>query len=68
MIQLHIEKFPITPEYTPSLPELVPSNKRAVVIDPCRTCMPLGAMWATLGVHKAISFVQGAQGMLLMKR
>lgn len=60
--ELHIEKFPITPEYTPPLPELVPSNKRAVVIDPCRTCMPFGAMWATLGVHKAISFVQGAQG------
>jgi len=60
--QLYIEKYPLTPEYTPPPEELVCSSNRTVVIDPSRTCMPFGAMWATLGVHKAIAFVQGAQG------
>ena len=55
-------KKPLTPEYIPPPPELVPAAKRAVCIDPSRTCMPFGAMWATLGVHRAIPFVQGAQG------
>ncbi|SFM88780.1 nitrogenase component 1 [Thermodesulforhabdus norvegica] len=59
---LKIEKKPITQDYVPPPLELVPSSKRAVCIDPSRTCMPLGAMWATLGVHRAIPFVQGAQG------
>ncbi|WP_457571985.1 nitrogenase component 1 [Desulfovulcanus sp.] len=60
--QMYIEKYPLTPEYSPPPEELVPSGKRTVVIDPSRTCMPFGAMWATMGVHKAIAFVQGAQG------
>ncbi len=59
---LKIEKEPLTPEYTPPPPELIPAKNRAVCIDPSRTCMPFGAMWATLGVHRAIPFVQGAQG------
>ncbi len=59
---LKIEKKPLTPEYIPPPPELVPAKNRAVCIDPSRTCMPFGAMWATLGVHRAIPFVQGAQG------
>ena len=60
--QLKVEKKPLTPEYVPPPPELVPAENRSVCIDPSRTCMPLGAMWATLGVHRAIPFVQGAQG------
>ncbi|WP_022853323.1 nitrogenase component 1 [Thermodesulfatator atlanticus] len=60
--QLKIEKEPLTEEYTPPPPELVPAKNRAVCIDPSRTCMPFGAMWPTLGVHRAIPFVQGAQG------
>ncbi len=60
--KLQIEKKPLTKEYVPPPPELVPAAKRAVCVDPSRTCMPFGAMWATLGVHRAIPFVQGAQG------
>lgn len=59
---IKIEKKFITPEYVAPPAELVPSTNRSVCIDPSRTCMPLGAMWATLGVHRAIPFVQGAQG------
>jgi nitrogenase molybdenum-iron protein beta chain len=32
------------------------------VVNPGRICMSLGAMWAVLGVHRSIPFVQGAQG------
>ena len=60
--QLKVEKIPLTPEYTPLPEELVPGKNRTVVIDASRTCMPFGAMWATLGVHKGLAFVQGAQG------
>ncbi len=60
--QLNIEKEMATPEYVPPPPEIVPAKNRSVCIDPSRTCMPFGAMWATLGVHRAIPFVQGAQG------
>ena len=60
--QLKIEKIPCTPAYMERAPELVPARARTVVINPNRTCMPLGAMWAVLGVHGAIPFVQGAQG------
>ncbi len=59
---LGIEKKPLTPEYVPPPEELVSKEKRTVCIDPSRTCMPIGAMWATLGVNRAIPFVQGAQG------
>ncbi len=59
---LRVKKKPLLAEYVPPPPELVPRAKRAVCIDPAHTCMPLGAMWATLGVHRAIPFVQGAQG------
>lgn len=60
--QIKIEKIPATPEYKERDPELVPSENRTVVINPNRTCMPLGAMIATLGIHKTIPLVQGAQG------
>ncbi|AEG16826.1 Nitrogenase [Desulfofundulus kuznetsovii DSM 6115] len=60
--QIKIEKVPAAPEYCERPAELIPSANRAVVINPNRTCMPLGAMWAVLGVRKAIPFVQGAQG------
>ncbi len=60
--ELKVEKKPLSPAYVPPPRELVPAAKRAVCIDPSRTCMPFGAMWATLGVHRAIPFVQGAQG------
>ncbi len=37
-------------------------KQRAVTINPNRICQPIGAMWATLGVHRGIPFVQGSQG------
>ena len=60
--RLKIEKHTCTPEYVERPAELIASGARTVVVNPNRTCMPLGAMWATLGVHKGIPFVQGAQG------
>lgn len=60
--QLKIEKYTCTPEYVERPADLIPSGARAVVVNPNRTCMPLGAMWATMGLHKGIPFVQGAQG------
>ncbi len=60
--QIYIEKEPICPQYIPPDEDLIPSSKRTVVIDPGRICMPFGAMWASVGIHKCIPFVQGAQG------
>ncbi len=60
--QMYIEKQPICPEYIAPDPNIIPSSKRTVVIDPGRICMPFGAMWASVGVHGCIPFVQGAQG------
>ncbi|MDP3050762.1 MAG: nitrogenase component 1 [Eubacteriales bacterium] len=60
--QLKIEKKPITPEYVRRDPELVPKANRTVVVNPARTCMPFGAMFAGLGMHRGLPFVQGAQG------
>ena len=60
--QMYVEKEPISKEYTPPDETIISSSKRSVVIDPARICMPFGAMWASVGVHKCIPFVQGAQG------
>ncbi|WP_263640992.1 nitrogenase component 1 [Methanobrevibacter arboriphilus] len=35
---------------------------RQVIIDPLVTCMPLGAMWAVLGINHGVPLVQGSQG------
>jgi len=37
-------------------------KQRAGTINPNKICQPIGAMWATLGVHRGIPFVQGSQG------
>ncbi len=37
-------------------------KQRTVTINPNKTCQPIGAMWATLGVRRGIPFVQGSQG------
>ncbi len=60
--QIYIEKQPIVPKYVPPDESIIASSKRTVVIDPGRICMPFGAMWASVGVHRCIPFVQGAQG------
>ncbi|MEW6172643.1 MAG: nitrogenase component 1 [Bacillota bacterium] len=59
---LRIKKIPVTPAYAPRDQELLAASSRALVVNPDRICMPIGAMWAVLGVHRAIPFVQGAQG------
>jgi len=60
--QIYIEKEPLYPEYIQPDETIIPSDKRSVVIDPGRLCMPFGALWASVGMHKCIPFVQGAQG------
>ncbi|MCL0050109.1 hypothetical protein M1M87_01715 [Thermodesulfovibrionales bacterium] len=60
--QFKIEKIPALPAYIERDPELVPKSKRKVVINPSRTCIPFGAMYATLGVNRGLALVQGAQG------
>lgn len=59
---MKIEKELATARYAPRDPQLVPAENRSLVVNPGRICMPLGAMWAVLGVHRSIPFVQGAQG------
>ena len=60
--RLQVSKIPLTDEYFERDTTLLPSDKRTVVVNPCKTCMPLGAMFATMGIHMGIPFVQGAQG------
>jgi Nitrogenase molybdenum-iron protein, alpha and beta chains len=57
-----VEKVPASCEFRPRDPHLVPAANRSVVVNPSRTCMPLGAIWAVMGLNRAIPFVQGAQG------
>lgn len=59
---MKVEKIPASCEYLPRDAQLVPSANRSVVVNPNRTCMPLGAIWAVMGINRAIPFVQGAQG------
>lgn len=38
------------------------SAQRAVVINPCKICQPIGAMYATLGINQAVPLVHGPVG------
>lgn len=40
---------------------LIP-KERSLIINPLKTCQPLGAMYAILGVHKGVPLVHGSQG------
>ncbi|MDR2830805.1 MAG: nitrogenase molybdenum-iron protein subunit beta [Methanobrevibacter sp.] len=40
----------------------VSGRDRQVIINPLVTCMPMGAMWAVLGINRGIPLVQGSQG------
>ncbi|MCL0071869.1 nitrogenase [Peptococcaceae bacterium] len=60
--QIKVEKIPMSESYIQRDSSLIPTASRTVSLNPCRTCMPLGAMFATLGVHRGLPFVQGAQG------
>lgn len=37
-------------------------RQRSVAINAPKICQPIGAMWATLGVHAAVPLVHGSQG------
>ncbi|MCL0081307.1 nitrogenase, partial [Peptococcaceae bacterium] len=41
---------------------LIAIKEQPVVINPCKACQPIGAMYATLGIERAVPLVQGAQG------
>ncbi|CFX70096.1 Nitrogenase molybdenum-iron protein beta chain [Syntrophomonas zehnderi OL-4] len=45
-------------DYTP--PEIIPRN--GIVINPAKTCQPIGAMYAALGVHRCLPHSHGSQG------
>ena len=59
---MKVEKIPASCEFRPRDASLIPAANRSVVVNPSRTCMPLGAIWAVMGLNRAIPFVQGAQG------
>jgi nitrogenase molybdenum-iron protein beta chain len=59
---MKVEKVPASCAFTARDASLIPAANRSVVINPSRTCMPLGAIWAVMGLNRAIPFVQGAQG------
>jgi nitrogenase molybdenum-iron protein beta chain len=45
--------------------DLTPKTKKeraALRINPCKTCQPVGAMYAALGVHKCMPHSHGSQG------
>lgn len=37
-------------------------KERSAVINPLKTCQPLGAMWAVTGIKRAVPLVHGSQG------
>ena len=38
------------------------ATRKALRINPCKTCQPVGAMYAALGVHKCMPHSHGSQG------
>lgn len=45
--------------------ELTPkeiSERKSLVINPAKTCQPIGAMYAALGIHKCLPHSHGSQG------
>ncbi len=38
------------------------TERKALRINPCKTCQPVGAMYAALGVHKCLPHSHGSQG------
>lgn len=46
-------------DYTP---KEVCTDRNTLVINPCKTCQPVGAMYAALGVHGCLPHSHGSQG------
>lgn len=38
------------------------SDRKALTINPCKTCQPVGALYCALGVHKCMPHSHGSQG------
>ncbi|MDD3268638.1 MAG: nitrogenase molybdenum-iron protein subunit beta [Syntrophomonadaceae bacterium] len=38
------------------------TERKAIVINPAKTCQPIGAMYAALGIHKCLPHSHGSQG------
>ena len=38
------------------------ANRKGIVINPAKTCQPIGAMYAALGIHKCLPHSHGSQG------
>jgi nitrogenase molybdenum-iron protein beta chain len=38
------------------------SERQALCVNPCKTCQPVGAMYAALGVHRCMPHSHGSQG------
>ena len=51
-------------KYTPK--EVV--DREALVINPCKTCQPVGALYAALGVHGCLPHSHGSQGCVAFHR
>ncbi len=44
------------------------SERKALRINPCKTCQPVGALYAALGVHKCMPHSHGSQGCVSFHR
>lgn len=44
------------------------SERKGVVINPCKTCQPVGALYAALGVHGCLPHSHGSQGCVAFHR
>ncbi len=44
------------------------SERKAIRINPCKTCQPVGALYAALGVHKCMPHSHGSQGCVSFHR
>ena len=38
------------------------SDRKALVVNPAKTCQPIGAMYAALGINKCLPHSHGSQG------
>jgi len=38
------------------------ADRKALTINPAKTCQPIGAMYAALGIHRCLPHSHGSQG------
>jgi nitrogenase molybdenum-iron protein beta chain len=49
-------------------PKKICTNRDSLVINPCKTCQPVGALYAALGVHGCLPHSHGSQGCVAFHR